>query len=145
MPHSDRPQAPARTTAQDDERGYGPNPRSVPYRQAHARRPDAPPGDTWPAASVPDRFFEPSAARGPKGYVRADERIREDICEQLMRRNDLDVRDVAVTVADGVVVLDGTVPQRSMKHRVEDVCDGTAGVRDIDNRLRVPRAGDCGR
>ncbi|MEW6167836.1 MAG: BON domain-containing protein [Pseudomonadota bacterium] len=140
MPHSDRPHPLGHTAAPDDEGGYGPNPRSAPYRQAHARRPGAPPGDAWPAASVPDHFFAPSA-RGPKGYVRADERIREDICEQLMRRPDLEVRDVAVTVVDGVVVLDGTVPQRSMKHRIEDVCDATAGVRDIDNRLRVPRAG----
>ncbi|HYC43938.1 MAG TPA: BON domain-containing protein [Burkholderiales bacterium] len=57
--------------------------------------------------------------RGPKNYRRADVRIREDICEALMARPDLEVSDVSVDVNDGVVTLHGTVPQRTMKYVVE--------------------------
>lgn len=77
--------------------------------------------------------------RGPKGYTRSDERIREDICEQLYRRIDLEVADVSVQVSGGVAVLEGSVPQRYMKYAIEDVCEHTLGVSDINNRLRVER------
>jgi len=36
-------------------------------------------------------------------------------------------------------VLDGTVPERRMKHAIEDLVDACPGVQDIDNRIRVKR------
>jgi osmotically-inducible protein OsmY len=42
-------------------------------------------------------------------------------------------------VADGRVTLDGTVPDRYMKHAIEDLVDECPGVQDIDNRVRVQR------
>jgi hypothetical protein len=78
--------------------------------------------------------------RGPKGYTRSDERIRDDICDHLMR-SDLDVEDVSVRVEKGHVTLEGTVPHRSIRHRLEDVVDACLGVQDIDNRVRVRRPG----
>jgi hypothetical protein len=75
--------------------------------------------------------------RGPKGYKRADERIREDICELLTRRHDLDVGDVTVDVEDGHVVLEGTVSERRMKHAIEDIAAATLGVVDVDNWISV--------
>ena len=77
------------------------------------------------------------ARRGPKGYVRSDERIKEDLSERLLRSHELDVSDVTVDVQDGKVTLTGTVPERFMKHRIEDLADACPGVRDIDNRMRV--------
>jgi hypothetical protein len=77
--------------------------------------------------------------RGPKGYVRSDERIREEICERLVRDPRLDVGEVMVDVKDGRVLLSGAVPDRRMKHVVEDIADDCWGVQDIDNRLRVIR------
>ena len=78
--------------------------------------------------------------RGPKNYRRSDERIREDICERLMQ-SDVDASDVTVSVADGKVILEGTVPERHMKHRIEDIAEGSFGVTDVDNNLRVSRGG----
>ncbi|KVE09966.1 BON domain-containing protein [Burkholderia anthina] len=80
--------------------------------------------------------------RGPKGYTRSDERIREDVCERLAHALEIDVSDVTVQVTDGRVELDGTVPVRWMKHGIEDLADGCLGVRDVENRVRVRREGE---
>jgi osmotically-inducible protein OsmY len=84
--------------------------------------------------------------RGPKGYKRSDERIREDLCEQLIR-SDVDASEVTVNVMDGRVILQGWVPERRMKHTIEDIADACAGVNDVQNNLRVERqeAGRSGR
>ena len=76
---------------------------------------------------------------GPKGYQRSDERLREDISERLMEARYLDSSDVTVEVSGAKVVLDGTVPERRMKHAIEDLVDACPGVQDIDNRIRVKR------
>jgi osmotically-inducible protein OsmY len=78
---------------------------------------------------------------GPKGYTRSDERILEDISERLMMADSIDSSEVTIAVKDGKVTLEGTVPTRSMKHSIEDLADYTAGVQDVDNRIRVERPG----
>jgi len=80
-----------------------------------------------------------SARRGPKGWQRSDDRLKEDICERLDHSGDIDSSEVTVTVAEGKVVLDGTVSDRSMKYAMEDLVDNVPGVKDIDNRVRVSR------
>ncbi|MGS0895379.1 BON domain-containing protein [Burkholderia stagnalis] len=80
--------------------------------------------------------------RGPKGYTRSDERIREDVCERLAHALDIEVGDVSVQVREGRVELDGTVPARWMKHEIEDIADGCMCVRDVENRVRVRRDGE---
>jgi hypothetical protein len=77
---------------------------------------------------------------GPKNYQRSDERIREDICERLWHEHHLQVDDVSVEVEKGDVRLEGTVPHRHMKHRIEDIAAGCAGVNDVENRIKVVRA-----
>lgn len=76
---------------------------------------------------------------GPKGYQRSDERLREDISDRLMQARYIDSSDVTVGVSDAKVVLEGTVPERRMKHAIEDLVDACPGVQDIDNRIRVKR------
>ncbi|MBV8743068.1 MAG: BON domain-containing protein, partial [Sinobacteraceae bacterium] len=77
--------------------------------------------------------------QGPKGYQRSDERLREDISERLMHSHHIDSSDVTVQVSGGKVLLEGTVPDRYMKHEIENICDAAPGVQDIENRLRVRR------
>ena len=74
----------------------------------------------------------------PKGYQRSDERIREDVCEQLSHSG-LDVSDVSVEVSQGEVTLEGNVRDRYLKHAVENCADGCLGVKDVHNHLRVKR------
>lgn len=74
--------------------------------------------------------------RGPKGYTRSDERIREDVCERFAYAFDL---DVSVAVREACVRLEGSVPERWMKHEIEDLAASCVWVRDVDNQVRVPR------
>jgi osmotically-inducible protein OsmY len=74
---------------------------------------------------------------GPKGYTRSDDRLREDISERLMMADSIDSSEVTVSVKDCKVTLEGTVPNRHMKHAIEDLVDAAPGVQDIDNRIRV--------
>ena len=74
--------------------------------------------------------------RAPKAYKRTDERVKEDVYERLTNL-DVDASEVSVEVQEGKVTLEGTVPQRWMKHTIEDIADGCAGVKDVENRIRV--------
>lgn len=76
---------------------------------------------------------------GPKGYRRSDERVREDVCERLATNPYIDVGEVSVEVANGVVTLDGTVRERREKYVIEEIADAVFGVTEVDNRLRVER------
>lgn len=77
--------------------------------------------------------------KGPKGYVRSDEHLRDDVCERLYRCPRVDVSEVSVEVDHGTVSLQGGVPERQMKHAIEDIVAQCFGVREIDNRIRVMR------
>jgi hypothetical protein len=79
--------------------------------------------------------------RGPRGYTRSDERIREDVCDRLSAHGRIDASEIEVTVEAGEVTLEGHVPSRPMKHQIENVADSVLGVKDIHNRLRIGRAG----
>lgn len=81
--------------------------------------------------------FVATARRGPKNYARSDERLRELICEFLLHEPALDVGDVTVEVKSGRVMLDGTVPERQMKHAIENIVDHCWGVQDVENAIRV--------
>lgn len=76
-------------------------------------------------------------AAGPKNYTRSDERIREEVCERLTHAPTLDVSEVTVSVAGGVVTLTGSVDNRRMKYAVEDLADDTYGVTDVINQIHV--------
>jgi len=78
---------------------------------------------------------------GPKGYVRNDARILEDVCERLADDPRVDAREVVVAAKNGVVTLDGSVPNRRMKHCAEDVAGDSPGVVDVVNRLSVRSGG----
>jgi len=70
------------------------------------------------------------------GYQCSDERLREGISARLREAH---YSDVTVEVSGAKVILDGTVPERRMKHAIEDLVDACPGVQDIENRIRVKR------
>ncbi|MDB6060812.1 MAG: hypothetical protein JWM78_915 [Verrucomicrobiaceae bacterium] len=82
--------------------------------------------------------------RAPKGYERSDERVREDICEQLSRDHHIDASEIIVTVKAGVATLEGTTADRRQKHRAEDIADACSGVKDVQNRINVLRQASNG-
>lgn len=77
------------------------------------------------------------AGRGPKGYTRSDERIREDVSDRLSADDDVDASEIEVRVQGGEVTLSGSVQTRSMKHHAENLADDVLGVKDVHNNLRV--------
>jgi hypothetical protein len=95
-------------------------------------------GQTWAGGETRERrgLFR---GRAPKGYTRSDERIREEVNERLMQDEDLDPSEIEVTVQKGEVTLKGTVPDRSEKHRAEDLAEDVLGVKDVHNQIRVQR------
>lgn len=83
------------------------------------------------------RQFGQFAGRGPKGYQRSDERIREDVSDRLMEHPELDASGLEVHVKDGVVTLKGDVDSRWAKRQAEDIAEDVGGVRDVMNQLSV--------
>jgi osmotically-inducible protein OsmY len=77
------------------------------------------------------------AGRGPRGYRRSDERIREDVNERLTDDWRVDASDIEVGVDNGLVTLAGRVGSRAEKRRAEDVAESVSGVTDVSNQLRV--------
>jgi hypothetical protein len=84
------------------------------------------------------------AGRGPKGYQRSDDRIREDVCEHLTQHPEIDASEIEVKVENGQVTLSGSIDDRMAKRRIEDIVEGLSGVKDVQNQIRVGQAGTTG-
>jgi osmotically-inducible protein OsmY len=80
--------------------------------------------------------------RGPKGYRRSDERIREDVSDRLTDDHWLDASDIDVRVENGEVHLTGEVKTRDDKRRAEQLAEQVSGVDNVMNHLRVEKAQD---
>lgn len=80
--------------------------------------------------------------RGPRGYQRSDDRIREDINDRLTFDPEIDASDVIVEVRQCEVTLTGTVDSRDQKRRAEDLAESVPGVRDVTNHLKVNKHHD---
>jgi osmotically-inducible protein OsmY len=78
--------------------------------------------------------------RGPRGYRRSDERIREDVCDVLTDDANVDATEIEVTVKEGEVTLTGSVASRDQKRRAESLAERVSGVRDVHNSVRVGAA-----
>jgi hypothetical protein len=75
--------------------------------------------------------------KGPKGYTRSDERLKEVICEKLTDDPMIDASEISIEVTGQTVKLTGTVDDRSTKYEIEELVERCGGVQDIDNQLRV--------
>lgn len=83
--------------------------------------------------------------RGPRGYQRSDERIREDVCDCLTDDPEIDASNFDVTVNNGEVSLTGTIDSYDNKRRATDLIEDFSGVKDVHNNLRVRAAQDAER
>lgn len=75
--------------------------------------------------------------KGPKGYKRSDERIKEDISDRLGDDPYIDATEIEIVVANGEVTLIGSVNDRMDKRRAEDLAERVSGVQNVENRIRV--------
>jgi osmotically-inducible protein OsmY len=79
--------------------------------------------------------------KGPKGYQRSDERIREEVSDRMTEHGGIDASELEVQVSNGEVTLTGFVDDRQQKRMAEDLAEQISGVRDVHNQLRVHEHG----
>lgn len=108
--------------------GHRPSREWAPYRE-QAEQPR-------PQRAAPSESFR---GRGPRGYRRSDDRIREDVCDRLTEDHDIDASDIDLKVEAGEVTLEGTVTERRLKWLAEEIASSCSGVVDVHNHLRVKR------
>jgi osmotically-inducible protein OsmY len=75
--------------------------------------------------------------KGPQGYQRSDERIKEEVCQALSDDDHIDATHIEISVKGGEVTLSGHVTDRRTKRMAEDVIERVAGVKDVTNQIRV--------
>lgn len=73
--------------------------------------------------------------KGPKGYRPSDEKIKEEVCEELYHHADVDAREIIVDVEEGHVFLRGMVDSRKTKKMAERCLEHLPGIQDIHNEL----------
>jgi hypothetical protein len=78
---------------------------------------------------------------GPRGYIRSDEKIHDEVCEVLFRNPFVDASDVDVKVQNGIVTLSGSIANRSAKKEAERSTENILGVIDVKNDLRIIEQG----
>ena len=87
-----------------------------------------------------DRRYEGEhKGKGPRGYQRSADRIREDACDRLSDDPFVDASDIEVKVEGNEVILTGSVNSKDAKRRAEDIVESISGVRNVENRIRVDR------
>jgi hypothetical protein len=130
------------------QQGYAPYPygEEPPHRnledwqrpwQLGGERPYGERGEYGPQQRSYESRGQSYRGRGPKGYQRSDERLREDICERLTEAHDIDASDISVEVSGAEVTLSGSVPDRRMKRAAEDMIEECSGVKQVHNALRI--------
>ncbi len=77
--------------------------------------------------------------KGPKGYRRSDDRIKEDVSEALFRDQNIDATDLEVEVKEGFVTLKGTIESREAKRAAEFCVEHLSGVQDVRNEITVKK------
>lgn len=86
------------------------------------------------------RYVGPNTGRGPRGYQRSDDLIREDVVDRLTQDGRIDARNIDVQVESGAVRLNGTVNSRQEKYLADDDAWLAPGVRDVQNKIKVLKA-----
>jgi hypothetical protein len=79
----------------------------------------------------------PHTGRGPRGYRRSDDRVKEEVCDRLERHGQIDAGEIDVEVREGIVTLRGKVDDRRTKRLAEEAVENVHGVKDVMNELKV--------
>ena len=134
-----------------DESGYARGPSVHPEVGSYAyHRDEVPPKSERYSADGPSLYEREAwpwlnydrVQKGPKGWLRADDAIREDACEALAYHPYLDASDIEVEVKSGEVTLSGTVKNRPSKRLAETLVETVRGVHDVHNRLTIRKDDD---
>lgn len=83
----------------------------------------------------------PYRGRGPRGYVRTAERIRDDLCDRLTENPFIDASDIEVTVNGSEVALEGTVDSEIAYKQTQAIAEEVIGVTHVHNHLTIRPGG----
>lgn len=75
--------------------------------------------------------------RGPEGYRRSDERIREIITDMIQTDPAIDSRDLDIKVHEGRVRLTGYIPDADAEKRISAVIQRVPGIKEIESELKI--------
>jgi hyperosmotically inducible protein len=90
----------------------------------------------FPATLLLLAFLASACSFGPKVVAREDAAITADISGQLAAEPQLSDYDLDVDTSDAVVTVSGTVRNDADRRTTEEIARSTAGVREVDNRVR---------
>ena len=121
------------------ESNAAPNPTRVSDEQVRRMSWRAEGVQDYPGGALDQLIQASHRGKGPKGYRRSDERLRECICERLTDDPFVDATDIDVAVADGEATLSGSVDSRQMKFTAEEIAEHVPGVTTVHNSIRVRR------
>lgn len=142
------------TGSRIDDAGYARGPSVHPEVGSYAYpRGEAPPASVRGAdgPSINERVaspwlnyerVQPLPSKEGGGWRRADDAIREDVCEALAWDESLDASDIQVVTNDSEVTLTGTVRDRPSKRRAESLAEHVRSVHDVHNRLTIRKPDD---
>ncbi len=108
------------------------------YGRRYDERAGSGSADVWESGAS---FNRQNRGKGPKGYRRSEERIREDVCDRLADAYQLDASEIEVKVEGNTVTLSGTVTDKNQKRIAEDIVEDVSGVQDVENNIRVNKGG----
>jgi osmotically-inducible protein OsmY len=97
--------------------------------------------DRGPLERMGDKMkegFRKMTGKGPKGFKRSDDRVRDDVCERISR-SWVNAENVDVKVESGEVILSGEVESREEKRMLEDLAEDVFGVEEVQNHVRIRR------
>jgi hypothetical protein len=117
-------------------------PIDIPSDTGAARQPvDQPLPIVEPVAQPRRRYDDTHRGMGPRGYVRSDRRIYEDICDRLTENPFIDASEMEVAVTGSEVRLSGRVGDMIALRQAEAIAQEVAGVSRVRNEL-VLRSAD---
>lgn len=87
--------------------------------------------------SGPEPDEGPYRGVAPKGWVRSNASLHEDLAERMADDPWLDARNIEIEVDAGEVTLRGTVDSREQKRIADHIAHRIPGVRDVHNRLTL--------
>lgn len=82
---------------------------------------------------------ENHSGKGPKGYVRSEQRIKDEASEILTHDYDLDASEIEIEIKDRCLILRGEVKNRRDKRLAEYLVEDISGIEDVDNQLRIKK------
>lgn len=97
-------------------------------------------GFNAPDVSAADEIAAPKAHSDGVGTAIADTAITAEVKTQLLRKKSLKPSKIHVTTTNGVVTLIGSANNAEAKALAATTAESIAGVKSVDNQLKVPGA-----